>query len=149
MAKKRTDGAIEILLVEDNPADVILMEEILDDAGIVINLNTATDGEEAMAYLRREGVYAEEPFPDMVILDLNIPRKHGLEVLREIKEDEKLKHIPVIILTTSKAESDIRKSYRMHANCYIVKPVGPEDFIRMMKSLETFWCHTASFPRSS
>lgn len=143
---KQATRLVELLLVEDNPADIVLMEEVLADAGITLKMHTAGDGEEAMAYLRREGVYAEETLPDLVILDLNIPKKHGYEVLREIKEDECLQHIPVIIMTTSKAREDILKCYRMHANCYIAKPVGPEDFIQMMKILESFWCRIVSLP---
>jgi chemotaxis family two-component system response regulator Rcp1 len=143
---KLSNRLLEILLVEDNQADIVLMQEVLADAGITLNMHTANDGEEAIAYLRREGVYAEDPLPDLIILDLNIPKKHGYEVLREIKEDEHLQHIPVIIMTTSRAREDILKSYRMHANCYITKPVGPEDFISMMKILETFWFKTVSLP---
>lgn len=143
---KLSNRLLEILLVEDNQADIVLMQEVLADAGITLNMHTANDGEEAMAYLRREGVYAEDPLPDLIILDLNIPKKHGYDVLREIKEDEYLQHIPVIIMTTSRAREDILRSYRMHANCYITKPVGPEDFIRMMKILETFWFKTVSLP---
>lgn len=143
---RKSARLVELLLVEDNPADIFLMEEALADAGIALHLHTAKDGEEAMAFLHRQGVYADEALPDLVILDLNIPKKHGYEVLREIKEDKGLQHIPVIVMTTSQAREDIWKSYGLHANCYIVKPVGPEKFIQMIKNLETFWFHTACLP---
>jgi len=146
---KPVTGMIEILLVEDNSADVVLMEEVLADAGIVFKMHTANDGEEASAYLRREGVFAEEVLPDLVILDLNISKKHGHEVLREIKEDENLKHIPVIIMTTSQAKEDILKSYQLHANCYIVKPVGLEEFIKVVKAIELFWFSIVKLPTLS
>ncbi|MDW7771651.1 MAG: response regulator [Desulfobulbaceae bacterium] len=143
----KSDRLIEILLVEDNPADIMLMEEVLSDAGIkTLNMHAVNDGEKAMAYLHREGIYVEKPLPDLVILDLNIPKKHGHDVLREIKEDEHLQHIPVIIMTTSQSREDILKSYRLHANCYIVKPIGPEEFIRVIKVLETFWFQMACLP---
>lgn len=137
---------IDILLVEDNPADIVLFEEILADAGIEFNLHTTSDGEEALAYLYRDGVFAEESLPDLVILDLNIPKKHGHEVLQVIKENVDLKHIPVIVMTTSNAQEDIYKSYKLHANCYIVKPVGPDDFIRVVKAIELFWLYTVRLP---
>jgi len=140
---------LDILLVEDNPADVVLMEEILEDSGIQCNMHTAYDGEEAMAFLRREGVYAKERLPALIILDLNIPKKNGHEVLHEIKSDEDLKHIPVIVMTTSRAEEDVLKSYRMHANCYIVKPVGTDEFMNVIRAIDQFWFNTVRLPTFS
>lgn len=139
-------GMIEILLAEDNPADIVLMEEALCDAGLACSLRTVEDGEEVMAYLRREDPFGEEKLPDLILLDLNIPKKHGHEVLQEIKTDPFLKHIPVIIMTTSQAREDILKSYQLHANCYIVKPVGPEDFVSVIKAIELFWFCTVQLP---
>ena len=146
---KQSARQLEILLIEDNPADILLMEEVLADAGIACKMNTVRDGEEAAAYLRLEGVHAEKILPDLVILDLNIPKKHGHEFLREIKEDENLKHIPVIVMTTSQAREDILKSYQLHANCYIVKPVGPEEFIKVVNAIELFWFSTVKLPTLS
>ena len=143
---KHYSPKLEILLVEDNMADVVLLQEVLEETGIAFNLHTAYDGEEALAFLRREGVFVDDTLPDMGLLDLNIPRKHGCEVLREIKEDSNLKHIPVIVMTTSRAEEDVLKCYRLHANCYIVKPVGPEQFARVVKAIESFWFTTATLP---
>jgi len=130
---------IEILLVEDNKADVRLTQEALKDAKVRNNLRVAADGVEAMAMLRRQGSHASAPRPDLIFLDLNLPKKDGREVLEEIKNDESLKHIPVVILTTSQAEQDILKSYRLQANAYVTKPVGLEDFLRVVKSIEEFW----------
>lgn len=138
---KHNTRLIDILLVEDNPADIVLMEEVLADAGIAFNIHAASDGDEVLVYLRREG-----SLPDLIILDLNIPKKHGLEVLREIKEDEQLKHIPVLIMTTSQAKEDILNCYKLHANCYIVKPVGPEQFVKVVKAIELFWFFTVQLP---
>ena len=144
---KRKNRNVELLLVEDNPADVVMMEEVLLDADIDnLNIQTVYDGVEAMAYLNREGIYKEKLLPDLILLDLNIPKKQGHDVLKEIKNDLNLMHIPVIILTTSNSMSDIVKSYRLHANSYIVKPVDPDEFIRMIKIFVTFWCRTASIP---
>ena len=130
---------IEILLVEDNKADVRLTQEALKDAKVRNNLRVAADGVEAMAMLRRQRSHASAPRPDLIFLDLNLPKKDGREVLEEIKNDESLKHIPVVILTTSQAEQDILKSYRLQANAYVTKPVGLEDFLRVVKSIEEFW----------
>src|ERR1700710_721119 len=121
---------IEILLVEDNPADVRLTQEALREGKVKNNLSVARDGEEALAFLRREG----EPRPDLILLDLNLPRRDGREVLKEIKSDPRLMSIPVVVLTTSEAEVDIVKSYSLHANCYITKPVDLEQFITVVKS---------------
>ncbi len=130
---------VEILMVEDNPADVLLTLEALKEVKIRNNVHVVQDGVAAMAFLRREGPYAEVPRPDIVLLDLNLPRKDGREVLAEIKEDPELKRIPVVVLTTSTAEQDILKTYNLHANCYITKPVDLDQFIIVVQSLETFW----------
>ncbi|MHB1048165.1 MAG: response regulator [Thermoanaerobaculia bacterium] len=137
---------IEILLVEDNPADVRLTREALKDAKVLNNLSVVMDGEEAMAFLRRQGRHAEAPRPDLILLDLNLPRKDGREVLAEVKEDESLRSIPVVILTTSKSEADILRSYDLHANCYISKPVGLEEFLRVVESIEDFWLSVVRLP---
>jgi two-component system, chemotaxis family, response regulator Rcp1 len=137
---------IEILLVEDSPADVDLTREALEDAKVRNNLSVVADGVEALAFLRREGRHARAPYPDLILLDLNLPRKDGREVLAEIKADPKLRRIPVIILTTSEAEQDIVASYNLHANCYVSKPVDLEQFIRVVKSIEDFWLAIVKLP---
>ena len=126
MSDGRSGAPVEILLVEDNPADVRLTQEALKEGKVFNNLHWAKDGVEALAFLRREGKHAGAPRPDIILLDLNLPKKDGREVLHEIKNDEKLKRIPVVILTTSKAEEDVLKSYNLHANCYVTKPVDLE-----------------------
>ena len=141
--------AIEILLVEDSPGDVRLTREALNDSKLRNNLNVTKDGVEAMAFLRREGDYANAPIPDIILLDLNLPRKDGREVLAEIKDDEVLRHIPVVILTTSDDEQDILRSYDLHANCYITKPVDLNRFIQIVKSIEDFWFSIVKLPRKS
>jgi CheY-like chemotaxis protein len=137
---------IEILLVEDNPGDVRLTKEALKEGKVMNVLNTVGDGEEALGYLRRQGPYAQATRPDLILLDLNLPRKSGREVLEEIKEDPELKRIPVVILTVSEAEQDIIKSYNLHANCYITKPVNLEQFIEVVKSIEDFWLTVVMLP---
>lgn len=137
---------VEILLVEDNMADVRLTKEVLKDSKIKNNLHFVMDGVEAVSFLRKEGKYKDAPKPDLVLLDLNLPKKDGREVLKEIKNDEILKRIPVVILTTSKAEQDILKSYNLHANCYITKPVDLEQFITVVKSIEEFWFTIVKLP---
>ncbi|MFX1342962.1 MAG: response regulator [Promethearchaeota archaeon] len=137
---------IEILLVEDNPGDVRLTKEAFKDAKVINNIHVAKDGEEAMAFLRRKGNYANLPRPDIILLDLNLPRKDGREVLAEIKEDPSLKCIPVVILTTSKSEEDILSTYNHHANCYITKPVDLNQFITVIKSIEDFWLCLVKLP---
>lgn len=138
--------AVEILLIEDNPGDVRLTIEALKECKILNNLHVAVDGIEAMSYLNREGKFKDDSRPDLIILDLNLPKKDGREVLREIKEDDSLKKIPVVILTTSEAEQDILKSYELHANCYITKPVSMNQFIKIVKSVSYFWFYIVTLP---
>jgi chemotaxis family two-component system response regulator Rcp1 len=130
---------IEILLVEDNPGDVRLTREALRDAKVRNNVSVACDGVDAMAFLRQEGSHTRAPRPDLIFLDLNLPKKSGREVLEEIKDDGRLRHIPVVVLTTSKAEQDVLESYRLRANAYVTKPVDLESFFRVVKSIEQFW----------
>jgi len=137
---------IEILMVEDNPGDIRLTVEALKEGKVRNRMQTVSDGEEALAFLRRQGPYAEAPRPDLVLLDLNLPKKTGQEVLAEIKEDPDLRRIPVVILTASEAEADIIKTYNLHANCYITKPVDLERFIEVVKSIEDFWLTVVMLP---
>lgn len=137
---------IDILLVEDNPGDVRLTIEGLKEGKILNNLSVVSNGVEAMAFLRQEGGYANVPRPELILLDLNLPRKDGREVLGEIKNDDDLKRIPVVILTSSQAEQDIVKSYNLHANCYITKPVELDQFIGVIKSIEQFWLTVVKLP---
>jgi chemotaxis family two-component system response regulator Rcp1 len=137
---------IDILLVEDNPGDVRLTKEALSDAKVLNRLTVAVDGLEALAALRREGRFANAPRPDIILLDLNLPRKDGRAVLAEIKKDPDLRRIPVIVLTTSKAEEDVLRTYDLHANCYIPKPLDLEQFITVVKSIEDFWFTVAKLP---
>ncbi|MBD2430584.1 MULTISPECIES: response regulator [Fischerella] len=137
---------IEILLIEDNPGDVELTKIALEDSKISVNLNIVEDGVEAIAFLRREGKYANVPYPDIVLLDLNLPKKDGREVLAEIKADEKLKRIPVVVLTTSQAEEDVLKVYNLSANCYITKPVDFDQFVKIVQSIENFWFTIVKLP---
>ena len=138
--------AIEILLVEDNPGDVRLTEEALKEGKVVNRLNVVPDGVEALAYLRKEGEYASAETPDLMLLDLNLPKKDGREVLAEVKEDPELRMIPVVVLTTSRDEQDILKSYDLHANCYITKPVDFEQFISVVRAIEDFWLSVVKLP---
>ncbi|HEX7444887.1 MAG TPA: response regulator [Methanothrix sp.] len=139
MGYETTCGPIEILLVEDNPGDVRLTIEALKEGKVANIINVAIDGMDAMAFLKRVGKYANAPRPDLILLDLNLPKKNGREVLAEIKMDPDLKSIPIVILTTSQAEKDIIATYRLHANCYITKPVDFDQFINVVKSIEDFW----------
>jgi chemotaxis family two-component system response regulator Rcp1 len=139
-------GPIEILLVEDNPGDVRLTIEALKEGKVANQINVAVDGIDAMAFLRREGKYAHAPKPDLILLDLNLPKKNGREVLAEIKVDQHLKCIPVVILTSSQAERDIVMTYNLHANCYIKKPVDFDQFINVVKSIEDFWFNVVRLP---
>jgi chemotaxis family two-component system response regulator Rcp1 len=140
---------IEVLLVEDSPGDVRLTREAFKDAKVHINLHVATDGIEAMAFLRCMGEYADVPRPDLILLDLNLPKKDGREVLEEIKETPALKSIPVVILTTSDSEEDILRSYRLHANCYITKPVGLDGFLKVVHSIDSFWLSVVKLPKEA
>jgi two-component system, chemotaxis family, response regulator Rcp1 len=137
---------IEVLLVEDSPGDVRLTREAFKDAKVHINLHVASDGAEAMEYLGREGKYANAPRPDLILLDLNLPKKDGREVLAELKESPALKCIPVVILTTSASAADIQGSYQHHANCYITKPVDLEGFLKVVKSIDSFWLSVVRLP---
>jgi two-component system, chemotaxis family, response regulator Rcp1 len=141
------EGAIEVLLVEDSPGDVRLTREAFKDAKVYIDLHVASDGIEAMSFLKREGEHSNAPRPDLILLDLNLPRKDGREVLEEIKESPALKTIPVVILTTSSSEEDILRSYRLHANCYITKPVGLDGFLKVVHSIDNFWPSVVKLPR--
>jgi chemotaxis family two-component system response regulator Rcp1 len=137
---------IEILMAEDNPGDVRLTMEALRDAKVLNRMSVAVDGVETMAFLRRQGEYANAPRPDLVLLDLNMPRKDGREVLAEVKADPDLRRIPVVVLTTSTAEKDIMESYDLHANCYIAKPVDLDQFLDVVKSIEDFWLTIVKLP---
>jgi CheY-like chemotaxis protein len=139
-------AAIEVLLVEDSPGDVRLTREALKDAKIHINLRVVSDGMEAMAFLRREGNHATSPRPDLILLDLNLPKMDGREVLKEIKESDALKTIPVVILTTSASPSDVERSYVLHANCYITKPVDLRGFEKVVQSIDSFWLTVVILP---
>ena len=136
----------EILLVEDNPGDVRLTRETLKESQLIHRLSVTVDGVEALAFLRREGRYTGETRPDLILLDLNLPKKDGREVLAEIKADENLRRIPVIVLTTSSAEQDILRIYDLHANCYITKPVDLDQFSAVVKSIEAFWFTIVKLP---
>lgn len=146
MASRSIGTPIEILLVEDSPADVRLTKEVLGKASVRNTLHVVRDGVDAMAFLRREGGYADAPMPDLILLDLNLPRKPGREVLAEIKQDPALKRIPVVVLTTSAAERDIIEAYGLHANSYITKPIDLDQFIEMMKVTEEFWLTIVKLP---
>jgi chemotaxis family two-component system response regulator Rcp1 len=141
-------GAIEVLLVEDSPGDVRLTREALKDAKVHISLHVATDGIDAMAFLQRTGMYVSAPRPDLILLDLNLPRKDGREVLKEIKESPSLRTIPVVILTTSSSDADVLQSYHLHANCYISKPVDLDGFLKVVQSIDNFWLSVVKLPRS-
>jgi chemotaxis family two-component system response regulator Rcp1 len=130
---------IEILLVEDNPGDARLTREALRDAKVRNNLHVVPDGVEALAFLQRQGKHAAVPKPDLILLDLNLPKKDGREVLEEIKQNDEFRHIPVVILTTSQAEKDIIESYRLRANAFVTKPVDLEQFLKVVRSIEHFW----------
>jgi chemotaxis family two-component system response regulator Rcp1 len=137
---------VEILMVEDNPGDVRLTMEALRESKLHNNLRVVKDGIEALAHLRQEGDYANLPRPDLILLDLNLPKKDGREVLREIKADKEMGRIPVVILTTSQAEEDVLKTYDLHANCFITKPVDLDQFIKVVQSIEFFWLTIVKLP---
>ncbi|MGI0489393.1 response regulator [Pantanalinema rosaneae CENA516] len=140
---------IHILLVEDSPSDADLLLEVMEEARLPTQLYVVEDGVEAIAFLRHQGQYADKPRPDLILLDLNLPRKDGREVLAEVKTDRDLGTIPVIVLTTSAANEDIRQAYELHANCYITKPAGLDDFIQMVKVFEQFWLTAVQLPPRS
>jgi chemotaxis family two-component system response regulator Rcp1 len=137
---------VEILLVEDNPGDERLTREALKEGKVYSNLHWVKDGVEAMEFLRRQGKYSSVPRPDIILLDLNLPKKDGREVLQDIKNDPELKRIPVVVLTTSKAEEDVLRTYNLHANCYVTKPVDLEKFIVVVKSIDVFWLTVVTLP---
>ena len=137
---------VEILLVEDNPGDARLTMEALRDAHVRNNITHVPDGVEALACLRREGRYAGSPRPDIILLDLNLPRKDGREVLAEVKVDDRLRRIPVIVLTTSESDDDIQRVYNLNANCYVAKPMSLDEFIRVVRSIEEFWLTVVKLP---
>jgi two-component system, chemotaxis family, response regulator Rcp1 len=137
---------IEILLVEDNPADARLTHEALREGCVANNLHHVVDGVEALAFLRRQGDHADAPLPDIILLDLNLPRMDGREVLAELKRDPRLHLIPVVVLTTSHAEQDILQSYDLHANCYITKPVDLDKFVTIVRTIEQFWLAIIKLP---
>ena len=138
--------AIDILMVEDNPGDARLTQEALKESKVYNNLHHVRDGVEAMEFLRKEGTYADAPTPDIILLDLNLPRKDGRQVLAELKAIPRLKNIPVVVLTTSEAEQDIVKSYELHANCYITKPVDLDKFVEIIHGIENFWLSIVKLP---
>lgn len=137
---------VDILLVEDNPGDARLTREALALSSISSTLHDVQDGEQAMAFLRREGRFTSAPTPRLVLLDLNLPRRDGREVLEDMKRDPALQHIPVVVLTSSEAEEDILRSYRLHANCFITKPVDLEDLARVLEGIERFWFSLVKLP---
>lgn len=146
MNNQFTGKPIEILLVEDNPGDVRLAQEVFKEAKVKNELHVVYDGVEALAFLRREGKYKDVSKPDIILLDLNLPKKSGHEVLAEIKADDDLKRIPVVVLTVSKDEEDIVKSYNLHANCFITKPVDLNQFLNVVKAIEDFWLTVVKLP---
>jgi len=149
MSNKMIGDVIKILLVEDNPGDVRLTKEALKEGKLHVEMHDVPDGVEALAFLNQKGKYAKAPRPDLILLDLNLPKKDGREVLAEIKADKDLKRIPVVILTISKDEEDIMKSYNLHANCYITKPVDLKQFIKVVQSIEDFWLTIVKLPSNS
>ena len=137
---------IDVLLVEDDPGDVLMTREAFEDNKVANRLSVVSDGVTALEFLRKEGQYAQAPTPDLILLDLNLPRKGGREVLEEVKGDPALRHIPVVILTSSQAEQDIARAYDLHANCYISKPVDLDQFITVVRSIEDFWFTVVKLP---
>ncbi len=140
--------AFEILLVEDNPGDVFLTQEALREGQFPHRLSVAEDGEQALRFLRREGAYKNAPQPDLIFMDLNLPKKDGREVLAEVKNDPALRHIPVIVLTMSEADQDVARAYKLHANCYLTKPIQMDDFLNMIRSVEDFWLRVVRLPNN-
>ena len=146
MSIETSVDSVEILLVEDNPGDVRLTKEVFKDCTVRNKVHVVEDGIEALAFLRREGKYADAIRPDLILLDLNLPKKDGREVLKEIKSDEKLKSIPIIVLTVSNVEEDIIKTYNLHTNSYIIKPIDLDKFVEVVKSIQKFWFIIAKLP---
>lgn len=146
MTPRPAGDPIEVLLVEDDPGDVLLIQEAFDFNKVRNNLHCVSDGEQAIAFLRGEGQYAGKPRPDLVLLDLNLPRKDGREVLAEVKADEALRTIPVVVLTTSEAEEDVLRSYQLHANAYVTKPVDFERFIEVVRQIDEFFVQVVRLP---
>lgn len=146
MPKRFNGAAAEILLVEDNPADARLTEETFRDSRVCNNLHHVSDGVQAMKFLRRQNGYSEAPRPDLILLDLNMPKKDGREVLAELKQDPELSRIPVVVLTTSEAEKDVLKSYNLHANCFVTKPVDFEKFQELIRVIGQFWFMVVTLP---
>lgn len=146
MSQQAIGRLIEILLVEDNPADVRLTIEALNENKVLNNLSVAEDGEQALAFLRQQGPFASAPRPDVILLDLNLPRKNGREVLAAIKSDPNLKQIPVVILSSSEDDRDVLEAYRLHANCYITKPVDMNQFLTVVRSINSFWFSIVTLP---
>ena len=140
---------VEVLLVEDNPGDVRLTQEALRESLVAVHLSVARDGVEALDFLHKRDTFTNAPRPDLILLDLNLPRKNGREVLSEIKQDPELRRIPVLVMTTSRAEQDIQKAYALNANCYITKPMDLDEFLRVVRTIEEFWFHTATLPSTS
>jgi chemotaxis family two-component system response regulator Rcp1 len=149
MSPKSDLKPIEILMVEDSAGDAELMLDFLEQSKVKNRIHWVKDGEAAMAFLHREGEYADKPVPDLILLDLNLPKKDGREVLSETKGDPKLAHIPVVILTSSKSEIDIARSYRLKANCYITKPVDLDQFVKVVRSIDDFWLSVVRLPENS
>jgi len=147
MSTEMFGNPIEILLVEDNPGDVRLTTEVFKESKVLNNIYVAKDGEEAMDFLHQKGIYADVPRPDVVLLDLNLPKKDGRQVLADMKTDDDLKIIPVVILTISNAEEDVLKTYNLHANCYITKPVDLDQFVKVVKTIEDFWFTIVTLPK--
>lgn len=148
MSVGENNQVLKILLVEDNPGDVRLTMEALKDAEVPNRLSVVRDGVEAMEFLRRQGQYVAAPRPDLILLDLNLPKKDGRQVLKEIKADDTLKRIPVVVLTTSRTEEDILKAYDLNANCYITKPVDLDQFTQVMQAIEVFWMTVVKLPKT-
>ena len=146
MKNSKSMRPIEILLVEDNPGDIRLTMEALKESKVKNQLHVARDGEEAMDFLHRRRTYTQAPRPDVILLDLNLPRKDGREVLKEVKEDPELCRIPVAVVTISEAEEDVLKSYNLHANCYIKKPIGIDQFVKVVRCIEDFWFTIVTLP---
>lgn len=146
MSVKVLEKPVEILLIEDNPSDVRLVQEAFKEVKLCNRLSVIGDGEKGIAFLKKEGIYHDAPHPDLILLDLNLPKVDGRELLEEIKQCPELRTIPVVVLTSSKSEEDILKSYELHANCYITKPVGLDQFIRIVQSIEQFWLSIVKLP---